>query len=379
MSGLSLPSSDLDLVICLPKVHMEAGPDLPGVLEGRNSVKESWQQNLYRCLCNEVWVQAESIKVISNTVIPVLKLKTRDQDGLPTINLDISFEGPGHKGLDANKLISSIIKKYAPIRPLVLVLKFFLSQRRLCEAYTGGLSSYAVFLLVTRFLQELELTSAATASSSDAKAASNHADQPSELQVNDLGALLLGILRFYGDYFDPRITGVNVLRRIYFPRSSFLDQRAPTPQQFAYPAPSSSANIPVLTVQQQISSATRMVNASDRRHSFNAGRFHATIAPHSNPSFEPYKFDPICIDDPLEIGNNVGRNCFRILQVQRCLSEVANTVDSVLKTADAIAAAGTVEITQKAALSASHKDPHQPCSLKLILGEEWEKSLLIDK
>ena len=43
-SGLSLPSSDLDMVICLPNVHMEAAPEAPGGLEGRNSIKESWQQ-----------------------------------------------------------------------------------------------------------------------------------------------------------------------------------------------------------------------------------------------------------------------------------------------------------------------------------------------
>lgn len=234
------------MVICLPKVHMEAGPDLPGVLEGRNSVKETWQQNLYRCLCNESWVHAETIKVISNTVIPVLKLKTREHDGLPSVSLDISFEEPGHKGLDANKLLTSIIKKYAPIRPLVLVLKYFLSQRRLCEAYTGGLSSYAVFLLVARFLPELEVTVTVDLKSSAS-------ERPNDLQVHDLGALLLGILRFYGDFFDPRITGVSVLRRCYFPRSTLTDQRIQSSQQFGYST--SSTNIPVLTMQQQISSA----------------------------------------------------------------------------------------------------------------------------
>ena len=44
VSGLSLPGSDLDMVICLPNVHTEAAPEAPGGLEGRNSIKESWQQ-----------------------------------------------------------------------------------------------------------------------------------------------------------------------------------------------------------------------------------------------------------------------------------------------------------------------------------------------
>ena len=44
VSGLSLPGSDLDMVICLPNVHTEAAPEAPGGLEGRNSITESWQQ-----------------------------------------------------------------------------------------------------------------------------------------------------------------------------------------------------------------------------------------------------------------------------------------------------------------------------------------------
>eukprot|EP01035_Chromulina_nebulosa_P023908 gene23908-31027_t len=151
VTGLSIPSSDLDMVICLPKVQVEAGPEAPGVLEGRNAIKETWQQNLFRCLCKEEWVYAESIKVIGNTAVPVLKLKTKelmDDSGyhLPSISLDISFE--------------------------------------------GGLSSYAIFLLSTRYLQELEISN----------------KNIFNLEVYDLGSLLIGFLRFYGENFDPRTT-----------------------------------------------------------------------------------------------------------------------------------------------------------------------------
>lgn len=52
VSGLSLPGSDLDMVICLPNVHTEAAPEAPGGLEGRNSIKESWQQVLSSTRCN---------------------------------------------------------------------------------------------------------------------------------------------------------------------------------------------------------------------------------------------------------------------------------------------------------------------------------------
>lgn len=40
----------------------------------------------------------------------------------------------------------------------------------------------------------------------------------------------------------------------------------------------------------------------------------------------PFKFDPVFVEDPLENSNNVARNCFRILQVQKCWIEAAERV-----------------------------------------------------
>jgi hypothetical protein len=35
----------------------------------------------------------------------------------------------------------------------------------------------------------------------------------------------------------------------------------------------------------------------------------------------PFTFDPFFVEDPLSAGNNVGRNAFRIFQVQRAFSD----------------------------------------------------------
>lgn len=51
---------------------------------------------------------------------------------------------------------STYVQAYAPLRPLVLVLKYFLTRKGLCEAFTGGLSSYALLLVTARFLQEVQ-------------------------------------------------------------------------------------------------------------------------------------------------------------------------------------------------------------------------------
>lgn len=274
ISGLSLPSSDLDLVICLPKVHMEAGPEAPGALEGRNAIKESWQQNLARCLRREDWVDVSSIKVIPNTLVPVIKLRTVSSEGFPyEVSLDVSFEGFSHRGLDANKLNISLIREFPALRPLVLVLKQFLSRHGLCEAFTGGLSSYALLLLAARFLQDAH--------------------------VLDIGAALIGFLGFFGNHYDPASMGVSVGKRCYFSRAIVpVESRSP---------PSAIPH-----------------ERSNRRHSYNIEDMNfIDYNPHA--TYKPFKFDPLFVEDPLVPGNNVGRNCFRVHQVQRSWSE-AHTV-----------------------------------------------------
>lgn len=76
VTGLSLPSSDLDMVICLPQVFKDSMAEAPGALEGRNAIKETWQQNLARYLRGEDWVDVSSIKIISHAAIPVIKFNT---------------------------------------------------------------------------------------------------------------------------------------------------------------------------------------------------------------------------------------------------------------------------------------------------------------
>lgn len=272
MSGLSLPSSDLDLVICLPKVHKEAGPEAAGFLEGRNAIKETWQQNLARCLSKETWVDVASIKVISNTAVPVIKFKTQSPNGY-SVPLDVSFEGIVHQGLEANKLCVSLMNELLCLRPIVLVLKQFLSRRGLCESYTGGLSSYALLLMTARFLQE----------------------QPPDSPL-DIGAVLLGVLDFFGNNLQPAVTGISVGRRCYFSR---VDYHSTTTGHHSF----SSQGTPLPPLEHTM--AVSSVNAMNRRHSYNKQQFgsRAGIAGSHHSSYYPCKFDPLFIEDPLAHGS----------------------------------------------------------------------------
>ena len=230
-----------------------------------------------------------------------------------------------------------------------------------------------------------------------------------ELQESfDLGALLLGVLNFFGDHFDPRVTGISVARRCYFSRAVQTGPqlyphlaRAPlipppsaphvhlsvsvtgsgTHCEDGLKSDSSDNNsdsrgrgrgqIPSTEHYSFLSAVTHsqqlviIPKAADRRHSFqaneqassNPGRDRGRKYPPSasaglqptlsmptsfshpntahNPSgyssYVPYKFDPLFVEDPLSPGNNVGRNCFRILQVQRSWSEVHSLMSQQIR------------------------------------------------
>lgn len=65
--------------------------------------------------------------------------------------VDICFNQTN--GPQNSAVIKGYLSDYWELKPLVLVLKYFLLQRDLNETYTGGLGSYALVLLVISFLQ----------------------------------------------------------------------------------------------------------------------------------------------------------------------------------------------------------------------------------
>jgi DNA polymerase sigma len=335
MSGLCLPTSDLDFVVCLPAVHKKDVALAPGVLEGRNAINETSQKLLARELKGESWVDPRSIKLIERTIVPVIKVSTKDTRAR-VIQLDISFDSPEHHGLKANQMVAAILDELPLIRPLMLVLKSFLLDRGLLTAYTGGLSSYCLFLMLARYLQEQPAAS------------------------GDSGSLLMGFLDFYGNCFDARATGISVSRRQYFARSSnyFFNgyQETAPPQLWNSPSHSRQhqqrvvVNLPTVSMRKDFRrhnsfSETGSVDGSKlRQHRFppipnsaastgpsGAHRYDPhNVAPRTEPHVEmtsqfgqvrSFTFDPLFVEDPLSPNNNVGRNAFRINQVQRAFSD----------------------------------------------------------
>ncbi|KAK4760217.1 hypothetical protein SAY87_023348 [Trapa incisa] len=296
-TGLALPTSDVDLVVCLPPVRNLEPIKEAGILEGRNGIKETCLQHAARYLANQEWVKNDSLKTVENTAIPIIMLEVevphdlitsnasrvqspkgdtlqinsedcnhvdfqvgeseksatpRDSQtsyecriDLKTVRLDISFKSTSHTGLQTTELVRRLTDQFPAAMPLALLLKKFLAFRGLDQSYSGGLSSYCLVLLITRFLQ--------------------HEHHLGRSVNQNFGSLLMDFLYFFGNVFDPRQMRVSV-------RGSGLY-------------------------------VTR-----ERGHSI----------------------DPIHIDDPLYPTNNVGRNCFRIHQCIKAFSEAYSLLEQEL-------------------------------------------------
>nr|GEV81902.1 nucleotidyltransferase family protein isoform 4 [Tanacetum cinerariifolium] len=272
-TGLSLPTSDVDLVVSLPPVRNLEPIKEAGILEGRNGIKETCLQHAARYLANQEWVKNDSLKIVENTAIPIIRLVVEvpsdlivpassnlplvrqpvdqeifsqdDDTDVQSIQIDISFKAPSHTGLQTTELVKKLTEQFPAATPLALVLKQFLADRSLDQSYSGGLSSYCLILLITRFLQH-----------------EHHYGKP----INqNFGALLMDFFYFFGNVFDPRHMRISVQGSgVYINRE------------------------------------------------------------------RGYSIDPIYIDDPLFPANNVGRNCFRIHQCIKAFADAYSTLEDQL-------------------------------------------------
>ncbi|KAL3913647.1 MAG: hypothetical protein SGILL_006406 [Bacillariaceae sp.] len=80
------------------------------------------------------------------------------------LKVDITFEGPEHGGIGSTKFSAQAVQDFAaergvapeatPAVQALMVLKELLAQRRLNEPFSGGMSSYALLLLVISVIRE---------------------------------------------------------------------------------------------------------------------------------------------------------------------------------------------------------------------------------
>lgn len=104
------------------------------------------------------------VAIIARARVPIIKFVTLEgkshvfslayltkQEGIGKINVDISLNQGN--GVTAGKIINQYLDALPGARQLILIVKYFLSQRSMNEVYTGGLGSYSVICMVISFLQ----------------------------------------------------------------------------------------------------------------------------------------------------------------------------------------------------------------------------------
>ena len=187
LTKLELPSSDVDVVVFGASVDKSSGGvakrlrTLAAALEDLNALAP------------------RSLEVVESARIPLVKYVDRDTH----TSVDVSFDV--ESGLRTGKLVRSYIDAMPPLRPLVLVLKFFLSQRGLNETFTGGVGSYMLQLMVVSFLQQRHRTDRATGL----------------VSPQNLGSLLLEFFELYGRDLNYTTTAISVRHHgKYFPKRS---------------------------------------------------------------------------------------------------------------------------------------------------------------
>ncbi|ODQ64084.1 Nucleotidyltransferase, partial [Nadsonia fulvescens var. elongata DSM 6958] len=161
-TDLYLPGSDIDMVVLSPS--------------GKYSNKVFLFQLANKFKALKV---CKSIEVIAKARVPIIKMVDTETN----IHIDISFEKEG--GVQAAELINSWIEDIPSLRYLVMVIKQFLSARKMNNVHNGGMGGFSVICIVYSFLKL------------HPKVASGYID-PSE----NLGVLLIEFFELYGKHFN---------------------------------------------------------------------------------------------------------------------------------------------------------------------------------
>ncbi|SCU91074.1 LAMI_0E04632g1_1 [Lachancea mirantina] len=188
-TDLYLPGSDIDCVI-----NSAAGDK-----ENRNCLYSLASFLKRRNLATQV-------EVISKARVPIIKFVEPDS----RIHIDVSFERIN--GLEAAKIIRGWLKETPGLRELVLVVKQFLSSRRLNNVHTGGLGGFSIICLVYSFLQ---LHPRVMSSDIDS--------------MDNLGVLLIDFFELYGKNFgyDDVAISVSDYSASFLPKMDYPSLRNP--------------------------------------------------------------------------------------------------------------------------------------------------------
>ena len=179
-TNLSLPWSDLDVVLIQSKKILENGGNIDMDYQDDNSILLS---KLYEYISKEPWVK--DCKLISKASVPIIKILAIEKYN--NMSIDISIQDGKHFGLKCVELVKKLLDEYKSLKPMTLAIKNILKRANLNDPYKGGISSYGIILMIVFFLQKQKL--------------SGEDISPGENNCN-LGKLFFDFLKYYAIFFE---------------------------------------------------------------------------------------------------------------------------------------------------------------------------------
>lgn len=370
-TGLRGAHSDIDLVVCFEDdILLRKTP--------------TSRHDLLKKLAAHLELHAQNIikidKVLLHTRVPLIKASAElavlnsDTEEMELIRceLDISIDGPEHSGLATTSLTQAMLKALPGLGPAIMLIKGYLKQKGLCDSFTGGLPSYGVFLLVLLlFLRRHHANQ--FAHNEDAHQGENESDQGTEnintdsmrnnkddkqhhildktFSLTDKSESISSRTSSHksDDYEQPPYGFINVdmqkdygrrvAAKLLLPSSDCDTEQELQKIEEAL----AGGNFSALGAEQPVQSPMIGVIIVEflgvygeelqcGRHGFSVRdggfRFEVLAGPYTVA--HPQASDPLLIEDPVNVMNNVAKNCFNAPSIQRVFLEAHERFKSVV-------------------------------------------------
>jgi non-canonical poly(A) RNA polymerase PAPD5/7 len=191
-TNLFLMWSDIDVVICNEKRNKKIKEEINKEEEietedNIEDIKYDFLEKLNELLNNDITF-VENIKYLNKAKIPIIKIKTTKEYN--NIMIDITLQSKDHFGLKCVNLVKKLLKEYDILETLLFPLKTMLKLSELNDPYNGGLSSYALILMIVYFLEY-------------------QIKMKKEINKDNVGSLFYEFLFFYGGRKDTNYIDIN--------------------------------------------------------------------------------------------------------------------------------------------------------------------------
>ncbi|KAJ7045207.1 hypothetical protein C8F04DRAFT_1343864 [Mycena alexandri] len=187
-TGLCLPTADMDLVVMTREEIPPAEKKRP-----------LFQMSTILKAARLTW----DVQVNFRARVPILTFRSLPEYG--SISVDIGINNAD--GPRAIEVVNEYLSTMPALRPLILIVKGFLSQRNLNNAAYGGLGSYAVTCMCISFLQL-----------NPSQRPQDYIDKP--IETESLGSLLADFLFYYGASFPYTTSYISVSEGQLLPKKS---------------------------------------------------------------------------------------------------------------------------------------------------------------